>query len=313
MYDTIKEMLKQPYWVITLLLGAGLVALPCITIDKNNHWTSHSPKTYLLVVIGVLLLILSMASYWFTLLTKPSRDEAGTGLDLTCVKEEKDALWTTVGDCEIRVVEGQIENQQVEEGGAIALPCNEYFDASCVKDKRSALGAYANRVFGGQLDEFATLIETEAQNKLSPGNVQQKTNEELATSYGPGRCLLIPRPLGRSSPIALVSTTTQLAGHGLAARLSYLFKGMNELVAKLADARLNEVVMPVLAGGHGGIHPTLAFVGLLLAIAEAARYRQDGRRLKRVTIVVYRPSVEVLPEVDKVIVRRALALIGSQG
>jgi len=34
---------------------------------------------------------------------------------------------------------------------------------------------------------------------------------------------------------------------------------------------LVEVVMPVLGSGHGGIDPPMAFVGLVLAIAEVAR------------------------------------------
>jgi hypothetical protein len=86
---------------------------------------------------------------------------------------------------------------------------------------------------------------------------------------------------------------------------------MHELVTRLANARLNEVVMPILGAGHGGIDTPLAFVGLLLAVAEAARYGQGGQHLKRVTIVVYKPDADNPPSVDEVIVRRALALIGT--
>ena len=88
---------------------------------------------------------------------------------------------------------------------------------------------------------------------------------------------------------------------------------MRELVARLADARLKEVVMPILGAGHGGIDPSLAFVGLLLALAEAARYGQGWQRLKRATIVVFRSDANTPGAVDQVDVRRALALIGSRG
>ena len=73
------------------------------------------------------------------------------------------------------------------------------------------------------------------------------------------------------------------------------------------------VVMPILGAGHGGIAPPLAFVGLLLALAEAARYGQGGQHLKRATIVVFKLSANTPGEVDGVVVRRALALIGSRG
>jgi hypothetical protein len=151
------------------------------------------------------------------------------------------------------------------------------------------------------------------QEKLGEGVERQKTKNTCAMSFGVGKCVLLIKPLGRSAPVALVSTTTQRASEGLAARISYLFDGMRELVSNLADARLNEVVMPILGAGHGGIDPPLAFVGLILALAEAARYGQGGQRLKRATIVVFKPNANVPGEVDQVVVRRALALIGSRG
>jgi hypothetical protein len=71
----------------------------------------------------------------------------GAGVDLSRVKESDGALSTMVGDCEIRVVTGRIEDQAHMPGSAIALPSNEYFDDECVRDPRSALGAYV----GGSL------------------------------------------------------------------------------------------------------------------------------------------------------------------
>lgn len=69
--------------------------------------------------------------------------------------------------------------------------------------------------------------------------------------------------------------------------------------------------MPILAAGHGRIDPPLALVGLLLAVAEAARYGQGGQRLRRVTIIVFQRDGDTPAQVDRMIVRRALALIGS--
>lgn len=68
--------------------------------------------------------------------------------------------------------------------------------------------------------------------------------------------------------------------------------------------------MPIMAAGHAGIDSRLAFVGLLLAIAEAVRFKVGGPRLKRVTVVAFKPSEDSPSAVDKVVVRRSLALIG---
>lgn len=194
----------------------------------------------------------------------------------------------------------------------IALPCNEYFDDRCVSDTGSALGAFVNRVFEGQADAFVSLMMGQCSRELGPGEERQKTVDQRAESFGPGRCVLLVRPLNRAVPVALVSTTTQRAGQGLSARISYLFDGVRELFSQMADARLRHVTMPILGAGHGGIAAPLAFVGLLLAIAEAARYGQGGQRPKSVTIVVFKPDADRPAVVDAVVVRRALALIGSQ-
>jgi hypothetical protein len=315
MLDVLKALVKQPYWAVALILGAALVAFPCVTIDKDNHWATHPPSTLVPVSIGIALLLPSSAAFGLTLVwSRPVRaEEAGAGPDLTRVHESDGVLSATAGSCEIRVVQGRIEDCVHASGAAIVLPCNEYFDDHCVNDTRSALGAYVNRVFDGQVTGFVSLIRDECKRKLGAGTEQQKTDDERATSFGPGHCLLLIAPLGRSNPVALVSTTTQRAGEGLAARISYLFEGMHRLVSCLADARLNEVAMPVLGAGHGGIDTPLALVGLLLAVAEATRYGRGRRPLRKVTIVVFRKDANSPADVDQAVVRRALALVGSRG
>jgi len=240
-------------------------------------------------------------------------DRRNIGLDLTRVREDDDGrLWTKVVRCEIGVVYGRIEEYSPEPDVAIALPCNEYFDDECAGDPKSALGAYVSRAFKGQASGFVALIKDECQKRFGSGSPQEKERGVWAESFGIGRCLLLKKPLGTTVPIALVSTTTQRAGQGLAARVSYLFAGMDELVKCLADARINEVTMPVLGAGHGGIDPPLALVGLLSAVAEAARYGQGGHFLRRVTVVVFNRDSKGRAEVDRALVGRALALIGDR-
>jgi hypothetical protein len=309
----LEALAKQPYWIVALVLGTVLVALP--TIDKGKDgWTTHPPTTWLPATVGLALLLLSAAAFTYQLLAQreTNPEDAGAGLDLRRVKESDGALWTTVNGCEIRVENGRIEDYARASDVAIVLPCNEYFDDLCVSDSRSALGAYVTRVFDGRTAAFISLMDHECRKKLGPGIEQQKTDVQRAASFGAGRCVLLTRPLDHSVPIALVSTTTQRGGQGLSARISYLFDGMRELAARLADERINKVVMPILGGGHGGIDKPLALVGLLLAVAEVARYGQGSQRLKRVTIVVFRRDANSDPDVDQTVARRALALIGSR-
>jgi hypothetical protein len=312
MTDVVKELFKQPFWLIALIVGIVLIVYPTLTID-NGNWSSQPPKTFLPVYVGLGLLLLSPVAFWLNLREKRTSksQDIGTGLDLTRVKERDGVLWTSVSGCEIHVSQGRIENLSFDSGTAIVLPCNEYYDDLCVRDSRSALGAYAKKAFEGQIDDFSSLIINEAAQQLGPSVEYKKTLTETARSFGPGKCILLLKPLNRSAPIALVSTTTQRASEGLEGRISYLFDGMRELVQRLADARITEVAMPVLGAGHGGIDPPLALVGLVLAVAEAASYGKGSQRLKKVTIVVFKPDGESLPSVDPVVIRRALALVGT--
>jgi hypothetical protein len=192
------------------------------------------------------------------------------------------------------------------------LPCNEYFDDECAGDTKSALGAYVNRMFQGRVSDFVSLMKSECKRKLGDGTQQQKTDDELAESFGAGRCVLLTRPLKVEIQVALLSTTTQRVGEGLSSRIFYLFDGMHALVKSLADARINEAVMPLLGSGHGGVYSPLALVGLLAAIAEVSRYGQGAQRLRKVTIVLFKRDEKSAAEVDEIVVRRALALIGDE-
>lgn len=305
---------KLPFSLALLISGVALVAISCVTIDKDYRWVTHEPQPFLLIGVGAALIVASLITHAFDLTSKskPQGDEFSARLGQAQLKEKDGVLWTAVGGCDIRVTYGRIEEYSHKADQVVVLPCNEYFDDRCVDDRRSALGAYSNRAFDGRVNEFVSLLKNECSKKWGSGTQQQKTDRELAESFGAGRCLLLVKPLGHSVPIALLSTTTQRAGEGLSSQISYLFKGMHELVKCLADERINEVVMPLLGTGHGRIDPALALVGLLIAVAEAARYGQGGQRLRKVTIVVLEDA-ERGPMVDQIVIRMALALIASRG
>lgn len=175
MMDALKALFKQPYWIIALILGAPLVALPCVTIDKDYHWATHPPTTLIPVVFGASLLACSILAFGFTLWTTHSKEAAGTGLDLTRVKEQNGEMWTVVNGSEIRVATGRLEDYVPDDKTLIVLPSNEYFDDECANDQRSSLGAYVHGKFEGQANAFDRLVQEERQKQLAPGNLRRKT------------------------------------------------------------------------------------------------------------------------------------------
>lgn len=217
-----------------------------------------------------------------------------------------------VGASEISIVAGRIEEHPVGPETVVALPCNEYFEEHCTSDTRTALGVYINRHCSETVSAFSALVRQQCLTRFGAGKQQKKTMDESGESHGPGRAILIPDPSKNAAAIALVSTTTQRAGQGLAARMSYVFDGVRELCELLADKRINEVVMPVLGAGHGGIDPPLALAGLVLALAEAARYGTDRQRRKKFTIVVFQRTKQDPPDVAPHDIRKALELVANK-
>jgi len=228
------------------------------------------------------------------------------------VWECPDGFRASVGASEISIIAGRIENHPAGPQTAVALPCNEYFEDNCTSDTRTALGVYAGRHCLGVTSTFSDQVRQQCLTRFGVGTRQQRTMDEWGESHGPGRAILVPDPSRNAAAIALLSTTTQRAGQGLAARMSYVFDGVRELFELLADKRINEVVMPVLGAGHGGIDPPLALAGLVLALAEAARYGADRQRRKKITIIVFQRSKHDPPDVETDGIRKALELVANK-
>ncbi|MDB4873937.1 MAG: hypothetical protein JWM41_383 [Gemmatimonadetes bacterium] len=222
-----------------------------------------------------------------------------------------ESLISTVGSCEIQIRAGRMEDQSVAANTVAVLPCNEYFDDNCAADSRSALGSWVAKRLGGRSQEFMADVKRECLSRFGHGNPTAKTESESGMSFGIGRCLLLQSPLGSPIPIALLSTTTQRAGVGLAAQVSYLFPAIEDLVRRMADARLNNAIIPVLGAGHGGIEPAEALCGLLLAISQEARRPRNP--LRQVTIVVFRRDARSPIEIQPVRIKQALSIVGSIG
>lgn len=219
---------------------------------------------------------------------------------------------TCVGESEISIVAGRLEDYPTSPETAVVLPCNEYFEDHCATDRRTALGIYIQRHCAATTSVFFESVRHLCRSKIGEGTLKEKTEGEFSESYGPGRAILVPDPSGKVAGIALVSTTTQQSGQGLAARMSYVFDGVGELFRSLADKRINEVVMPVLGAGHGGIDPSLALASLVLALSEDALYGVGRQSRKKITIVVFQKTPLDPPQVSLECIRKTLDLVANK-
>ncbi len=146
MTELFKKLLDQPYWIVALILGCLLVLAPVVTVDKDYHWQTHSPNTYIPTAIGAIVILVSIGEFGFSL----RHDYLNSGLNFAKVKEENGVLSTSVSGCVIRVVNGDIIEHAQSPETTIVLPCNEYFDDECVSQEARSAHTYREFLKGSR-------------------------------------------------------------------------------------------------------------------------------------------------------------------
>jgi hypothetical protein len=80
MWEALKGLVKQPYWVIAQVIGAALILLPCVTVEKGekaNTWTPHTPSTWVPVAAGLVLLVVSVGAFVYSLIREHAIKQIG--------------------------------------------------------------------------------------------------------------------------------------------------------------------------------------------------------------------------------------------
>jgi hypothetical protein len=68
--------------------------------------------------------------------------------------------------------------------------------------------------------------------------------------------------------------------------------------------RLTRLYVPLLGSGHGGMKEEVSLVCMLLAFGEL--HRKSAYKIKELTVVVFRSSIDAEPSVPEVTIKRAL-------
>jgi len=192
-------------------------------------------------------------------------------------------------------------------GAVVALPANEFFDDECIRDTRSALGAYMASVFPDAIGEIQKLIAQKLAN--APSELVEREHDERARSYGVAKCVCLKNALSSERNVMFVSVTTKRAGVGLRSEARYLFAAMKAICQAMNDGRFTDLFLPLMGAGHGGLEPELALLYLLLSTKAVIDDRSGGGHLRSVTIVVFRKDERTAPDIHPDVVRRMLALV----
>lgn len=222
--------------------------------------------------------------------------------DTSKVRRITNGYCVDLGRMTIKVLLGRIEEFDCDEACLVELPANEFFDDDCIHDARSALGAFMQHHFRGNISAIQALVKAGLANE--PTEEVNKKPGETASSYGVGTCVFLDCPLSSRLRIAMVSVTTQRSDVGLRADAAYVFEAAASLQRVMANHRLTRLYVPILGSGHGGLRGEVSLVCMLIAFGEL--HRKSAFNLKEVNIVVFRSSETSAPSVSEVTIRRAL-------
>ncbi len=218
-----------------------------------------------------------------------------------------DGLATSLRGGKLRVSFGRIEDCDTTiDGSVVVLPANEFFDDACFNDSKSSLGAYFAKHFGDATTEVRSLIAKDL--RQSQPSAVERESKQFDASYGVGRCVYLPQPLGTTSRIILVSTTTMRSGEGLQAEPHFVFAAIRAIAKTMSLNRLSIAYMPLLGSGYGVLSKELALLYMILAIKKTAADGGHGLHYKSVKLVVFQPDADSEPDISEDGVRAIIAM-----
>ena len=284
------SLFAQRFPVVILILGVFLIVAAFFKVEDITKLqiSAYPVPIYSVFVCGVILVISSIVFFVFT----------DTSLNLKIgskIEDTKDGFTLRIGRADLNIHFGRIEGcDSSDPACAIVLPANEFFDDECISDKKSAMGAYIQSAFPEKTREIQALVYERLTDVLVE-NVEKEPGR-IYKSYGIAKCVYLDRPLSSNRKIILVSVTTKRAGQGLRAEAHFLFLAIKAIHQVMVDHRLNQIYLPLLGSGHGGLRNEVALLYLVLGIAELL-HSPSGHHLRSINIVIFQSAEKTKPEI----------------
>lgn len=175
--------------------------------------------------------------------------------------------------------------------GAIVLPANTSFDDACIRDAKSALGAYFLTHFAAHISEVQSLVTTELTHTASAASGSD--------TYPPGTVVYLDRPLGSKHRIIIAAVTEKIAGAGIRADTLSLIAALKGVMRVAVDRRVTDLWMPVMGTGHGGLAFSVALTMIVVQLSNGI-LREGYHSIQRVVVTVHDPDGRRAEEVERV-------------
>ena len=293
-----KDLFKEKLPHIFGIAGIIFIFLSMFTVKDLTKWDVSfvSPIKTAPLLAGIIFIALSILWHLAPHLTVPLSWTA-----LSKIKKTSDGFQANIQRASIEICFGQIQELYKNEPTAlVALPANDLFDDKCIEDTRSALGAFVNSIFPNQVHQISNL----AKDKLPVATGVYNGIHR----YDIGSTIYFDRPLAKDIRLAFLSVTTVTENDGIRCDAPDIFRAVKGLHRLINSQRLDTVVLPVIGSGHGGLHPPISLICMLIAFAECLK-QPSGHHIKSVRIVVYQKDKHTKPAISYWQARRLLAFV----
>lgn len=304
--EMFEAIFKRPLKVLLGLAGIFLIISSVMQLLENDKYClktlAYSSWNIPVLSLGVILLAISVIWHIASDVSMPL-----IWTVFTKVKKIDGGLSVNIDNATINVKFGKMEEQLInKQTTLVALPANEFFDDECIKDNRSSLGAFVMHNFSNRVHEIQVLAHNELATRshqlvnLSDGSVKK--------SYDIGSSVYLDSPLNTAFKIAFVSVTTVREDEGIKSKAVYVLRAVETIHTLMNNHRINNIVVPILGSGHGGLTPEVSLISMLIGFAEAIR-KPSGHHIKNVDIIVFKKDKSTKPIVSVWRVKRLLAFI----
>ena len=248
-------------------------------INKFLDLLERTPLSKLAGFLGILLISSAFVNYTkesgISILSRPEVARLVFGIVLSlpyplsllfCWKKGyskfKSGLTLKANELEIIINVDKIENIEKHSAShAIVLPANNSFVDDCIKDKKSALGAFVLTHYPDKLSELTAAIQTEL------GTIS-KDSKGL---YPVGTSILLKAPFNNIANIIISAATIRQPGIGIKSDLTAVSECVRNIFELTADKKISKLYLPLLGAGHGGLDKNVAISLLLIAIKHYSK------------------------------------------
>jgi hypothetical protein len=171
----------------------------------------------------------------------------------------KEGLKLELGRTIVNLRIGKIQDSVgLDKDTAVILPVNTSFIDDCIRDEKSATGAYILNYYPDRISELPRIMIEQ----LEKYGYKRKDDG----TYEPGTTILLPPPYNAPAKVLMTASTLRKEKLGIRAEPSIICECIRKIFEFTSDKKISKFRMPVLGSGHGGLDINEALFLLMLTI-----------------------------------------------